>query len=62
MEVGEGDDAVDDAEAGVVEQVELAVRGERVRYLPRQNFRVDLACTGFSGFYYRVTLVVAHLG
>ena len=32
-EVCEGDDAVDDAEARVVEQVELAVRRERVWYL-----------------------------
>ena len=41
LEVGEGDDAVDDAEAGVVEQVELAVRGERVRYLQMQSYWVE---------------------
>ena len=34
-DVGEGDDAVDDAEARVVEEVELAVGGERVRNLPK---------------------------
>ena len=41
---------MDDAEAGVVEQVELAVRRERVRYLQGQNYQVDLVRTGLSGF------------